>query len=266
MTGPLFRSLASAALCLSSCAPAMALSITLPKIPTAWLNANAYLNFSEDAISALDLAKVQVTALGSASDVANATYSYNLPITSVTARVGFKPLVEPVAGEVMGAALDLSRGQGKDLILGNFAINFTQKVISGDAWLNGIKSTLPIFTFEVDAPLSITLKGGLALTEQLNHLSLTDAAADSFVSALKIPPVLKSTLTSIDFGNIDIRINPSFRKPWFNGKAFVPPVNDMMLKSASLMPTSPVPEPSAVILMLLGLVGLTAISHRLKRI
>ena len=268
MTASISRFLMYATLGMSASAPVMALSITLPAIPTGWLNANAALKFSEDAIGTLSTANVTVTPLGTATTIAfvpGETQSYNLPITTVTAKLGFKPLVEPVLGAAMGVGLDLNRGPGKDLILANYAINFTDKVIRGDAWLNGVKTVgLPIFTFDIGAALGISLKGGLYLKEQLTHLRLTEDSANSFISALGIPKVLKGTLLDIDFGSIDIRIDPSLRKHFINGKAYVPTFPAAAPARLAFMSVSPVPEPSSGILVLFGLAGMAALAHRRK--
>ena len=238
--------LGAAALLVAAALPASALTTTLN---TTWLAANARLDFSADAASALDTAGISRTALGTTTAIGTSGNSFNLPVTSATVDIGlFPPSLTSVAGSSMGAALELNRGTGKDLIIGNMAIDFKNKKVTADAWSNGVKSSLDVYTFNIAQGLTISLNGGLSLKEKLDHLTLTSSAVDTFAAALKLPNVTKSLLAGLDYGTINIDIGVALRSGGpVSGKAYTPP---------------PVPEPSTYALMGLGLVAAAYVARR----
>ncbi len=243
-----FFKLAVASLLVAAAYPASALVVTLP---TNALEANARLDFSADAVNALDSAGITRTALGTTKSLDSTGTSFNLPVTSSSVNIGLlPPSLTAVAGSSMGAALDLSRGAGKDLVLANMSLDFKNKKVTGDAWANGVKSTLDIYTFNIAQGLTISLKGGLSLKTKVDHLTLTTAAVDAFSTALKIPSVLKPTLAGLDYGSITVDIGVALRKGGaVSGKAYTPP---------------PVPEPGTYALMGLGLAAAAVVARRKK--
>ena len=238
--------LGAAALLVAAALPASALTTTLN---TTWLAANARLDFSADAASALDTAGISRTARGTTTAIGTSGNSFNLPVTSTTIDIGlFPPALTPVSGASMGAALELNRGAGKDLIIGNMTIDFKSKVIKADAWSNGVKSSLDVYNFNIAQGLQLSLNGGLSLKEKLDHLTLTSTAVDTFAAALKLPNVTKSLLAGLDYGTINIDIGVALRSGGpVSGKAYTPP---------------PVPEPSTYALMGLGLVAAAYVARR----
>jgi hypothetical protein len=220
-------------------------------LPTNLLNANARLDFSEDAVGALDLAGVTRTALGTATAIGTTGASFNLPVTSATTELSLFPLsLTSVAGTSNGAALELNRGAGKDLIIANAALDFKNKKLSADVYVNGVKTSLStVYTFDIAQGLSLSTKGGLTLHEVVNHLTLTSEAVDTFASALGLKGALKATLGSIDYGSITIDISPTLRLPLgsVSGKPYTPP---------------PVPEPSTYALVGLGLLVAAKVARR----
>jgi hypothetical protein len=216
---------------------------------TSALAANARLDFSADAVNALDTAGITRKALGTTTAIGTGGASFNLPITTATTDLSLSGLTA-VSGASIGAALDLNRGAGKDLILGNFKVDFKNKKVTGDAWSNGVKSALDIYTFNIAQGLTISTKGGLSLKAKVEHLTLTTAAVDTFATALKVPNVLKTTLAGLDYGSISVDIGVALRPGGaVSGKAYTPP---------------PVPEPSTYALMGLGLLAAAKVARRKK--
>jgi hypothetical protein len=240
--------LGAAALLVAAALPASAFVTTLN---TSALAANARLDFSADAVNALDTAGITRKALGTTTAVGTGGASFNLPVTTASVDIGLlPPSLTAVSGASIGAALDLNRGAGKDLILGNFTVDFKNKKVSGDAWSNGVKSALDIYTFNIAQGLTISTKGGLSLKAKVDHLTLTSAAVDTFASALKVPGVLKTTLAGLDYGSISVDIGVALRSGGaVSGKAYTPP---------------PVPEPSTYALMGLGLLAAAKVARRKK--
>jgi hypothetical protein len=244
----IFKTTAAALLVIAAW-PAQAGLVTV--LPTSSLNANAILDFSEDAINLLDTAAITRTALGTTTEIGTGGGHFNLPITSATTELnisGSTSSIKAIAGSSMGAALDLNRGSGKDLIIGNFTLDFVHNRVIGDTWANGVYSRIDIYTFNYSEALKVSTSGGLKLTAKVDHLTLTDAAVESFASALKLPSVLKDLLATVDYGSIAVDISPTLRIPHdVSGKPYVPP---------------PVPEPSTYLLMGVGLLAAAKVARK----
>ena len=217
-------------------------------INTSALEANARLDFSTDAVQAMNGVGISRTALGTTKAIGTGGVSFNMPVTSATTDLNLlPPSLTAVAGSSMGAALGLTSGSNS-LILGNFNLDFKNKVVKADAWSNGVKSSLNVYTFNIAQGLTLSTTGGLSLHEVIDHLTLTSAAADTFASALNISPILKPALTMLNYGSITIDIKPALRSRGpVSGKAYTPP---------------PVPEPSTYALMGLGLVAAAYVARR----
>lgn len=217
---------------------------------TSALQADARLDFSTDAVQAMSGVGISRTALGTTKEIGTGGVSFDMPVTSATTNLNlFPPSLTSVAGSSMGAAIGLNSGSNS-LILGNFTLDFKNKAVKADAWANGAKSSLNVYTFNIAQGLTLSTTGGLSLHEVVDHLTLTSQAADTFASALNIAPLLKPVLTMLNYGSITIDIKPALRAGGsVSGKAYTPP---------------PVPEPSTYALMGLGLLAAAKLARRKK--
>lgn len=236
--------LSAASLLVAAALPASALNLTLP---TSALQANATLTFSSASVQALNGVGIKRSALGTSTALDSTGTAFNLPVTSASVAIGlFPPSLTATSGQSMGAALGLTLGSNT-VTLGNMTIDFAKKTVSSDAWVNGTnKTNIAIYTFNIAQGLSISMNGGLHLTESLNHLTLTQAGADTIANGLNLNPYVRPALTMLDYGTININITPALRFG-VSGKAYTPP---------------PVPEPSTYALIGLGLVAAGAVARR----
>ena len=224
-------------------------------LPTANLNAKSTFNFSDDATYYMDGLGVKVSALGNTKQVTGGeTLSFNMPVTEVSVGVSLlPPALTPIAGEAMGSALAFTRAGSSGFALANFGMDFKRNVLQADfITSSGTTKSMDIFNFQVDQGLKISMNGGLSLTMNMDNMFLTNAAATSFGAALNLPQYAKNVLTMMDFGSLAVAIDPSLR---FG-------VSDKAFTANAL---SAVPEAPQAAMMLLGLVGLAAISHRRRR-
>lgn len=231
------KAAALAAFALSSMsASALSLPIT---IPTSNIQANATLQLSTGALEALTLIGASMTPAGTTTSLSADGSTFNLPVTSLTIDLAsFKP----TAGSSKGAALDIANAGGS-LRLANFVLDFKNEFVVGDITVgSSVYKSVNIFSFDVASPLSLSLKGGISLTESVNHLFLTDASADIMAGALKVPSVFVEPLKQVDFGTISAKVTPAIR---WGGVA-----------------AAPVPEPSTYALMGLGLAAAGFIARR----
>ena len=117
-----FRSLSLATAVVAASTGAQAALV----IPVNFLVADCVQAFSTESIDALAVTGVSVTALGTASLVANAEASYALPITTITISSSLKI----AKGDAKGSALQFTRvyrGNTLSLTLANFTLNTTPK-------------------------------------------------------------------------------------------------------------------------------------------
>lgn len=233
------------ALGVSSTASALSLSTT-------YLKADSVFELSDMALAALDASGSKMSALGNSFEVASGTQAFDLPVTKVDVSIGiFPPSLKPVSGDASGSALLISRGS-RSLALANFHIDFANEKVNADIITNGVTTKgVSIYDFDVASPLSIGLSGlTLNMTEKLNHLVLTPEALTTIAAALNLNKVLQAPLKTLDFGTINIDIKGALRLPGVSDKPF----------TLANMPA--VPEPSAWLMMALGMIGVAAIARR----
>lgn len=184
-------------------------------IPTNFLQADATLAFSQEALDALVLVDIKESPTGTASATAGQVGSYTLPVTSVTID-GLKV----AAGKSTGAALrfdrfDYDAGVDRRVTLGNFRLDFIKRVIHADAFRDDGQRTpdMPVFTFNEQTPLAIKYRFPLSITahQVLDKLFLTPQAQGLFNSGLGLPEVVQDVLKIINFGEIRVNVGVKLR-------------------------------------------------------
>lgn len=219
-------------------APAFALPLTLD---TTWLDANATLSLSPVAQQTLALTGITASASGKASNLGGG--AFNLPVSKLAVDVGIlPPRLSVLTADVKGSALTFSSNITQTSTqLANLSLDYQKRTIFGDLISAGVSSRIPVFSFDVLKPLSFSLSGGISVNLSLGNIHFTNAGARSFAAALKIPDVLVPTFTSLNFGTLDAKVVPWFRQP----------VSSM----------TAVPEPSRVLMLVTGLLGLGLLSR-----
>lgn len=238
------RALLGLGLCTSLLGAWPSAQATPISLDTTWLDANGRLTLTTDARQTLALTGIQMSVGGKAATLDEGVF--NLPISRITADVRLlPPSLSMQSAQVAGASLvffnTLNQAQ---VSLGNLSMDFGSHTVYGDVLSGSGTSRLPLFTFDVTAPLSFSLKGGISVNMTLGNLHFTDEGATSFASALGVPNFLVPVLTQVNFGTIDARVVPWFRKEVASRAALV----------------SSVPEPSAGAMLILG-VGLVLMAR-----
>jgi len=184
-------------------------------IPTNFLEADANLVFSQEALDALALVEIQMSPAGTATASAGQVGAYMLPVTSVTID-GLKV----AAGKSTGAALKFDRfdydtGADRRVTLGNFRLDFIKRVIHADAFSDNGQRTpdMPVFTFNEQTPLAIKYRFPLSITahQVLDKLFLTPEAQGVFNNGLGLPEVVQDVLRIINFGEIRVNVGVKLR-------------------------------------------------------
>ena len=188
---------------------AQALTTTLP---TTYLDANSVFTFNADTLSVMSLFNTTVSGLGNTTQLSGPDLAFNLPVTEVTTQLGLlPPSLTPVSGKAIGSALDIKAKNG-ELILANFVVDFKRNVLSADfTSAAGTLYNFDVYTFNVKDGLHLSTDGGLSMKMSLDQMYLTTDAQNRFASALKLPTFAKVALSTLDFGTLNININPSLR-------------------------------------------------------
>jgi hypothetical protein len=220
-------------------------------LDTSWLDANGRLTLTSDARQTLALTGINMSVGGKAATLDDGVF--NLPISRITADVRLlPPSLTMQSAQVAGSSLVfLNTLNQAQVSLGNLSMDFGTHTVYGDV-LSGSgsgASRLSLFTFDVTAPLSFSLKGGISVNMTLGNLHFTEEGATSFASALGVPSFLVPVLTQVNFGAIDARVVPWFRKDVTSRAALV----------------SSVPEPSAGAMLILGMGLALLASGRARR-
>lgn len=238
--------------------PAQA-SLTLP---TTNIDANTVFSFSSASQTMMNRLGVDVVGMGNSKAVAGSTMAFSMPATEVTVDISLlPPSITPVSGKATGAALGFFNEDGGGFVLANFALDFKRGALIADFTSpTGTSKAIDVFNFQIAQGLQVSMNGGLSLNMDLDHMMLTSGAQNKFASALGLEPYAVAAMGMLDFGTLAIDINPALRTG-VSDKAFSA---DKVF--ASSMATPPVPEAPKVVLMALGLLGMTAVSRRKQRI
>ena len=179
-----FKTAASAVLLIGGMAigsVASALSLN-----TTALKANSTLQFSSEAATASSLAGISFSALGNTIVGAGTTTngkvapSFILPVTQADVSIGWNLKVSPNAGEAIGSALKIQRGDSS-LTLANFEIDFKKDQVFADVMINGSVTNMAIYSFTEKTDLKIGLKGlALTMNQTLGDLALTEKFLNTF--------------------------------------------------------------------------------------
>lgn len=218
------------------------------------LQANSVFSVSQEALDAMFAADTAIASLGTASTLGSTdgqASSFNLPITKVDVSLGlppFSPLVDPNMGMTSGAALQISRGS-RSITLANFVVDYSKDLVLADITANGVTTYgSSLYSFD-STDLKIGLNGlTLNMHQTLSNLVFTSSALNTFTSGLKLSSALANPLKTLDFGTITIDINAGLRSP----------IDATPFKVA----TAIVPELPSTAMMLLGLMGMAAVSRR----
>lgn len=208
---------------------------------TQWLDANGVLSLSSQAQQTLSLTGITVGAAGEAANLGGGRF--NIPVTQLTAEVGLFSGVAAVNGQAYSSTLMFTNTlNGSKLNLSRLSIDFKDEVIRGRISYGGRIVDTTLFSFEPKTPLRFNLNfltNLPDLTQSLGNLRLQQGAAEQLATGLGLPTFLSSALTTFDFGSLDAKVRPWFRKPV----------------------VSVVPEPSTWLSMGLGLIGLLVMTR-----
>lgn len=196
---------------------------------TTWLDANAKMTFSSTVLQALAVTGIELSAGGKARAISDDVF--NLPVSSATLDIKLLPPSLAIQrAKVDGVSLDFFNTLNQSRVsLSNLDIDFKSNVVMGDVVTATNSIRAPLLTFSVEKPLTFDLKGGISFKLGLGNLHFTDEGAQRFADAVMLPTFMVPVLKQLDFGTIDTKVVPWFRKP-----------------------ISAVPEPSAGLLLLLG--------------
>jgi PEP-CTERM motif len=144
---------------------------------------------------------------------------------------------------VAGVSMDFFNTLNQSKVsLANLDIDFLTNLVMGDVVTSKGSVLAPLLTFSVTKPLTFDLKGGIAFELSLGNLHFTDEGAQRFAEAVQLPAFMVPVLTQLDFGTIDTKVVPWFRKP-----------------------ITAVPEPSTSQLLCLGIGGLALLQNMARR-
>lgn len=205
-----FRSFTVAAVMASAAASASALTI-----PTDFVQADSFQNFSDAALEQYDAFEITVTPLGNASATATPG-SYNLPVTSITINSSLKI----AAGAASGSALEIARtyrGAKVGVTIANFKLDFiNHKVLADFTPIGGTTiPQMPVYSFNEFQKLTLKYKFPLSVTgtQILDKLFLEPDAITALANALKLPAFGPELMKTTDFGKINIIVKAGLRTP-----------------------------------------------------
>ena len=212
------------ATCVALLASAAAHAQLALSLPVNTIQADAIQAFSHDAVLSFTRLGIAVSPKGNAQSVAGQTYTYDLPVTSISLQ-----LLGIAGGAASGSALELDytddNNVNQRLTLANFVINFNTQQVLADATPASGPTTrqVPIFNFVVQTPLGLKYQFPLSVVghEVLSQLIATSQGQSLMINALNLPSFVAPVLASLDLGTITIDVKLAPRLPPVPAKPYV---------------------------------------------
>jgi hypothetical protein len=194
--------------------------------------ADSFNTFSAAGFGSSSAAGIQISGVGNTQQMPDATVTdpetgeavqvpvFRYPVTKSNVKLlQDGHLARTDIGWTARSGLKFTRGK-LALALVNFRTDFVKKILYADIITpTATLKDAPLFTFQLEKTTYADIKNGYIVAKgAINQMVLTPEAIDVIATTLKLSPVLRAPLPTMDWGRVDVDVSNKPRRPITNDK------------------------------------------------